>query len=165
MFKKISLALTAVCIGVAGLVFAVEQPTVVANSVSATTSTINNSTEFDAVQLKAKLSLMLGLEIDAVKPSAMPGLVELITNQGLFYASADGKFFIQGKLYGLGGKVVNYSEASLAQVRLDGMDKFADAMIVYPAKNEKHVVTVFTDITCGYCRKMNIMIKVSQYVI
>jgi thiol:disulfide interchange protein DsbC len=155
MFKKISLALTAVCIGVAGLVFAVEQPTVVANSVSATTSTINNSTEFDAVQLKAKLSLMLGLEIDAVKPSAMPGLVELITNQGLFYASADGKFFIQGKLYGLVGKVVNYSEASLAQVRLDGMDKFADAMIVYPAKNEKHVVTVFTDITCGYCRKMH----------
>jgi thiol:disulfide interchange protein DsbC len=154
MFKKISLALTAVCVGVAGLVFAGEQPTVAANSTSTNTATVNNTT-FDAAKLKAKLTLMLGLEIDVVKPSAMPGLVELVTNQGLFYASADGKFFIQGKLYGLGGKVINYSEESLAQVRLDGMDKFADSMIVYPAKNEKHVVTVFTDITCGYCRKMH----------
>ncbi|MBA6230807.1 MULTISPECIES: bifunctional protein-disulfide isomerase/oxidoreductase DsbC [unclassified Colwellia] len=153
MFKKISLALTAVC--VASLVFAGEQPTVAVNNASTNTATINNTTHFDAAKLKAKLTLMLGLEIDVIKPSAMPGLVELVTNQGLFYASADGKFFIQGKLYGLGGKVVNYSEESLAQVRLDGMDKFADSMIVYPAKNEKHVVTVFTDITCGYCRKMH----------
>jgi thiol:disulfide interchange protein DsbC len=110
---------------------------------------------FDAAELKNKLSAMLGLEINKVNPSAMPGLVELITNQGLFYASADGKFFIQGKLYGLGRTVTNYSEESLAQVRVEGMDTFSDAMIVYPAKNEKHVITVFTDITCGYCRKMH----------
>jgi thiol:disulfide interchange protein DsbC len=165
MFKKISLALVAVCIGVAGLVYAVEQPAVAGDNssvTSATTSTLANSVminktpaNFDAAELKNKLSLMLGLDIDVVKPSPMPGLVEIITNQGLFYASADGKYFIQGKLYGLGGKVVNYSEESLAKIRIDGMDKFTDAMIVYPAKNEKHVVTVFTDITCGYCRKMH----------
>jgi thiol:disulfide interchange protein DsbC len=160
MFKKISLAAVAICAGVAGLVFAVEEP-----ETSTVSSSVNNSTisatankslaTVNVVELKTKLALMLGLEIDSVKASAMPGLVELITSQGLFYASADGKFFIQGKLYGLGGKVTNYSEESLAQVRVDGMNKFSDAMIVYPAKNEKHVVTVFTDITCGYCRKMH----------
>jgi len=164
MFKKISLAVVAACVGVAGLVFAVEGPNVAGNS-SVTTPTNNVSANsvitnkapenFDADELKTKLSSMLGLDIHVVKASAMPGLVELITNQGLFYASADGKFFIQGKLYGLGGKVTNYSEESLAQVRVDGMNKFSDAMIVYPAKNEKYVVTVFTDITCGYCRKMH----------
>jgi thiol:disulfide interchange protein DsbC len=164
MFKKISLAVVATCAGVAGLVYAVEGPNV-ADNASVTTPTSIVSTKsaitkkmpenFDAAELKSKLSSMLGLEINAVKPSAMPGLVELITNQGLFYASADGKFFIQGKLYGLGAQVTNFSEESLAQVRVDGMDKFSNAMIVYPAKNEKHVVTVFTDITCGYCRKMH----------
>jgi thiol:disulfide interchange protein DsbC len=159
MFKKISLAVVAICVGVAGLVFAVEQPDVAEKS-SVTKSISNVSANqlpenTNVAHLKTKLSSMLGLEIEAVKASAMPGLVELITNQGLFYASTDGKFFIQGKLYGLGGKVTNYSEESLAKVRVDGMDKFSDAMIIYPAKNEKHVVTVFTDITCGYCRKMH----------
>jgi thiol:disulfide interchange protein DsbC len=154
MFNKFSLIVATVFIGVAGLVFAVEQPNVTGSPL-VTTSTISVPATFDAAELKSKLTSMLGLEIEGVKPSAMPGLVELITNQGLFYASADGKFFIQGKLYGLGAKVTNYSEESLAQVRIEGMDKFSEAMIVYPAKNEKHVVTVFTDITCGYCRKMH----------
>ena len=31
-------------------------------------------------------------------------------------------------------------------------------MVVYPAKNEKHVVTIFTDITCSYCRKLHAQI-------
>jgi thiol:disulfide interchange protein DsbC len=162
MFKKISLAFLAVC--VTGLVFAVEGPNIAdntsvitpTNNVSANSVIKNKAPEnFDATALKNKLASMLGLEIERVRPSAMPGLVELITNQGLFYASVDGKFFIQGKLYGLGAQVTNFSEESLAQVRVDGMDKFSDAMIVYPAKNEKHIVTVFTDITCGYCRKMH----------
>jgi thiol:disulfide interchange protein DsbC len=164
MFNKISLAVVAICVGVAGYVYAVEGPNVTGNSsVTNPTSIVSTNSaitkkmpeNFDAAELKNKLSAMLGLEINKVNPSAMPGLVELITNQGLFYASADGKFFIQGKLYGLGRTVTNYSEESLAQVRVEGMDTFSDAMIVYPAKNEKHVVTVFTDITCGYCRKMH----------
>ena len=28
-------------------------------------------------------------------------------------------------------------------------------MIVFPAKEQKHVITVFTDIDCGYCRKLH----------
>ena len=28
-------------------------------------------------------------------------------------------------------------------------------MIVYKAPNEKHSITVFTDISCGYCRKLH----------
>ena len=32
-------------------------------------------------------------------------------------------------------------------------------MIVYPAKNEKHVVTVFIDISCHYCHLLHQQIK------
>ncbi len=42
--------------------------------------------------------------------------------------------------------------AQLNKAKLAGMDK---DMIVYPAKNEKYVVTVFTDTSCGYCRKLH----------
>jgi len=107
-------------------------------------------------KMKKELSATLGLDVLSIKPSPLPALVELITNQGLFYASADGKFLVHGKLYGVGNEnVVNYTEESLAKVRVEGMKKFEGDMIVYPAKDEKHVITVFTDITCGYCRKMH----------
>ena len=116
-----------------------------------------SSVELDRV--KAKLSNSLGFKVASIKPSPMAGIVEVITDQGLFYASADGNFLLHGKMYGLGENVSNLTEESLAQVRVDGMEKFSDAMIVFPAKNEKHVVTVFTDITCGYCRKMHEQIE------
>jgi len=156
MFKKISIAVATISLAVTGLVLAVEQPNPVENTAAIIVpNALAAPADFNEEKLKSELTALLGLEIVEVNASAMPGLVELITNQGLFYASADGKFFIQGKLYGLGGTVTNYSEESLAKVRIDGMKKFTDAMIVYPAKDEKHVVTVFTDITCGYCRKMH----------
>lgn len=105
--------------------------------------------------LKVKLTQTLGFNVASIKASPMAGVVEVLTDQGLFYASADGNFLLHGKMYGLDENVNNLTEESLAQVRIDGMAKFSDAMIVYPAKNEKYVVTVFTDITCGYCRKMH----------
>ncbi|GLX79597.1 thiol:disulfide interchange protein DsbC [Thalassotalea insulae] len=107
-------------------------------------------------QLMTRLSDSLGLEIITVKASPFPALIEVVTNQGMFYASADGKFLVNGKLYGLAGdNVVNHTEESLAQVRVDGMKQFEKDMIVYPASEEKYVITVFTDITCGYCRKLH----------
>ncbi|AZQ85197.1 bifunctional protein-disulfide isomerase/oxidoreductase DsbC [Colwellia sp. Arc7-635] len=121
----------------------------------------NNSVMLPAVQspelvaVKAKLTKSLGFNIASIKPSPMDGVVEVITDQGLFYASADGNFLLHGKMYGVGESVSNLTEESLAQVRVEGMEKFSESMIVFPAKNEKHVVTVFTDITCGYCRKMH----------
>lgn len=114
---------------------------------------VAQSSEFALV--KAKLTQTLGFNVASIKAAPIAGMVEVITDQGLFYASADGKFLLHGKIYGLGDSVSNLTEESLAQVRIEGMVKFSDDMIVYPAKNEKHVVTVFTDITCGYCRKMH----------
>ena len=130
-------------------------------NVAAYAESANNSVMLPVSQspelqsLKVKLSQTLGFNVASIKPSPMAGVVEVLTDQGLFYASADGNFLLHGKMYGLGDNVSNLTEESLAQVRVDGMVKFSDAMIVYPAKNEKHVVTVFTDITCGYCRKMH----------
>lgn len=131
------------------------------HNVAAYAEPANNSVMLAVTQspelqvVKKKLSQMLGFNVASIKPSPMAGIVEVLTDQGLFYASADGNFLLHGKMYGLDENVSNLTEESLAQVRVDGMVKFSNAMIVYPAKNERHVVTVFTDITCGYCRKMH----------
>ena len=41
----------------------------------------------------------------------------------------------------------------------DKVNALKNEMIVYPAKNEKHVVTVFMDITCHYCHLLHQQIK------
>lgn len=115
--------------------------------------------KLDSEKIKGLIQGMLGLSVTSVQDSPMPGVAEVITERGVFYTSYDGKFLLQGKLYGIDGGVVNYTEESLAQVRLDGVKRFEDDMIVFKAKEEKYVVNVFTDITCGYCRKMHDQIE------
>ncbi|TPH16596.1 bifunctional protein-disulfide isomerase/oxidoreductase DsbC [Litorilituus lipolyticus] len=112
-------------------------------------------TQLDKDALKGKIKRTLGLTVIDVEATPVPGIAMLITNQGVYYASYSGDYFIQGKVYSLGATVTDLSEKSLAKIRLEGVERFKDDMIVYKAKDEKHVVTVFTDITCGYCRKMH----------
>jgi thiol:disulfide interchange protein DsbC len=97
----------------------------------------------------------LGLKATTIAKSPVDGLYQVITNRGLFYFSKNGQYLVHGKVYDLKEGVENISEQALSQVRIDGVKQFEGDMIVYPAKNEKHKVTVFTDTTCGYCRKLH----------
>lgn len=124
-------------------------------SISSTSAIAVDANKANDVAIKNKISTILGLNVSQITASPMAGISEVMTDQGMFYVSSDGNFILQGKLYGLGAEMVNYTEESLAKVRVKGVKNFTDGMITYPAKNEKHVVTVFTDITCGYCRKLH----------
>ncbi|MGB2517997.1 bifunctional protein-disulfide isomerase/oxidoreductase DsbC [Shewanella algae] len=106
-------------------------------------------------QLKQKLSDTLGIEVISMADSPIPGLYQAITNRGVLYVSKDGSKLLHGNLYDLNQGMKNLTEAALAGPRLEMLKSFEDKMLVYKAKNEKHVVTVFTDITCGYCRKLH----------
>ncbi|WNC71494.1 bifunctional protein-disulfide isomerase/oxidoreductase DsbC [Thalassotalea psychrophila] len=115
----------------------------------------SQAVENNEAQIKASLS-KLGLQVESIAPSKMENLYEAFTNQGMFYTSADGKFLIQGKIYEITEDgISSLTEESLAKVRIDGMEKFEGSMIVFPAKDEKYQMTVFTDLTCGYCRKLH----------
>lgn len=87
--------------------------------------------------------------------SQVDGLIEVITDRGLYYFSEDGGHLISGKIYDVSGRPQDITEKSLAKVRVAGMKEFEDSMIVFPAKDEKYQVTVFTDTSCGYCRKLH----------
>lgn len=94
----------------------------------------------------------LGAEQIEVKSSPIKGMKTVITEQGILYASEDGKYVLQGKLFELTDKgPIDVSAKSLMSV----LESYKNDMIVYPAKNEKHIVTVFMDITCHYCHKLH----------
>jgi len=104
---------------------------------------------------KGKIQTTLGMKVTAIGDAPVPGLLQIITDKGLFYTSKDGKFFIQGRIYNLDEGMRNETEVALSDMRLGGIKDFQDSMIEYKADKEKYVVNVFTDITCGYCRKLH----------
>ena len=102
-----------------------------------------------------------GVQIDAVAPSPMPGVYEVVTQGHVAYVSADGKYLIRGDLVDMGSKREITSERT-GQLRKVALDAIPDSKhIVFAAKQPKHEVTVFTDIDCGYCRKLHS--QISEY--
>jgi thiol:disulfide interchange protein DsbC len=96
-----------------------------------------------------------GVQIDAVAPAPMPGIYEVVTQGHVAYVSADGKYLIRGDLVDMSTKRELTTERTGA-LRKVALDAVPDAKhIVFPAKQAKHEVTVFTDIDCGYCRKLH----------
>lgn len=96
----------------------------------------------------------LGLTVKAIQDSPVAGLNTVLTDKGVFYVSPDGRYLVQGTMIDVENRE-NLTESALSGVRKDGVAEYEDSMIVYKAENEKHQITVFTDITCGYCRKLH----------
>ncbi|CNI07370.1 bifunctional protein-disulfide isomerase/oxidoreductase DsbC [Yersinia pekkanenii] len=98
----------------------------------------------------------LDIQQTDIQPSPIPGLSTVMTESGVLYISADGKHLLQGPMYDVSSNPpVNITN----QLLLKKLDALSGEMIVYQAPQEKHVVTVFTDITCGYCHKLHEQMK------
>lgn len=97
-----------------------------------------------------------GAKPDRIAESPLPGLYEVSIGPDVLYVSKDGRYVVQGDLINLATQE-NLTETQRGQGRMQllrGLDE--KGMIVFPAKGKaKHTVTVFTDIDCGYCRKMH----------
>lgn len=103
------------------------------------------------------------MEIDLISESPLPGIYEILTSGQLLYVSADAKFLISGRLFSLENGITDLTAQSIAQVdmkkapmrrdKVNAVDK--SEMIIFKAADEKHVITVFTDVDCAYCRKLH----------
>lgn len=123
----------------------------------ATASTLLAQTTPDLTLLKKNLPE--NVEINNVKESAIKGLYEVQIGGQMFYVSADGKIGIHGELIDLATRT-SITDQSLSKWRKNQLDSVKDAeKIVFKATDEKHVVDVFTDITCGYCVKLHEQVK------
>jgi thiol:disulfide interchange protein DsbC len=116
----------------------------------------------EAAIKKAIATFMPTEQVDAVKPSEIKGLYEVNAGSNIFYASEDGKYLLQGQLFDVDAKK-NITESKLGAVRKAALDKIGEQdMIVFKAPNSKYTVSVFTDIDCGYCRKLHS--EIDQYL-
>lgn len=111
--------------------------------------------EATEAKLKEKLISIFKQAPTSIKTTQVAGVYEIAYGMELLYISADGKYFFNGDMIELATRK-NLTEKTRSTARKTEMDKYdASKMIAYKAKDEKHVLTVFTDIDCPYCVKMH----------
>lgn len=96
------------------------------------------------------------IQIDRLTPAPMPGFREAIVGGQVLYVSDDGKYLLQGSLFDMQEKR-DLSQVGISVLRRDELAKIPqkDKIVFAPAGKAKHTVNVFTDIECGYCRKLH----------
>jgi len=96
------------------------------------------------------------LEIGAPEGTPVEGVVLVKAGGQYVYLTADGRHAFVGNLLDL-ETGANLTEAEKGQDRLAALAGFADAdRAIFPAQGEEQArLTVFTDTSCGYCRKLH----------
>jgi thiol:disulfide interchange protein DsbC len=111
---------------------------------------------------KSVAEALSGVKPDSIKPSPVRGLFEVTVGPKLFYVSEDGAFLIQGHIIDLKARD-DVTEPRQAAARVSALNKMGiENMIVFKPKVTKHPIYVFTDIDCGYCRKLHS--EIDQYL-
>ncbi len=106
--------------------------------------------------MKTKLeSIMPGVVIDSITKLDNTGLYETTIGPDIIYFTEDGRYAIQGDVISLENRV-NLTQAKRLEVKKDILANLnEDDMIIYSPKKPKYTITAFTDIDCGYCRKLH----------
>lgn len=100
-----------------------------------------------------------GVNPENIIESPIPGLYQVAIPPRFFYVSADGRYLMRGSLIDTVTKkdISKYARNKSVAVAINALGE--DSMIIFGDKSLKHTITVFTDIDCGYCRKLHNEIK------
>ncbi len=96
-----------------------------------------------------------GFEPESVKLSEVKGLYEVAYGPNVFYMTEDGKYILQGNLIDVAARK-DLTETRVAEARVASISKVGqENMVIFKPEKTKHTISVFTDIDCGYCRKLH----------
>lgn len=99
--------------------------------------------------------LVPAASIESITKAPISDFYEVVASGQVVYVSADGKYLMQGKLFDLNQR------KDLTATRMNAVRKAALAKVpaanklVFAPEDPQYRVTVFTDIDCGYCRKLH----------
>ncbi len=116
----------------------------------------------DAEAIKDRIRARLreqrpNIEITSVRATPVPDIYEIVAAGQVYYITPDAQYLFSGNLIDLeaGRNVTQERQGELAHQVVKGMD--TDRMVVFEPANgpARHHITVFTDTTCGYCRRLH----------
>jgi len=110
--------------------------------------------KFDVVEQRIR-ELAPTAQSIAVSETPIPGILQVQVNGDIVYASDDGKYLFQGRVIDMDTRedLTESSKSTLRKELLDGVDH--SQQISFSPAEPEYELTVFTDIDCGYCRKLH----------
>ncbi|GAB4117309.1 MAG: bifunctional protein-disulfide isomerase/oxidoreductase DsbC [Wenzhouxiangellaceae bacterium] len=113
-----------------------------------------NAQDYPAVSSAMKKLIPTASDI-AIADTPIDGLLEVTVGGDIFYVNESGDYLLQGKLFDL-DKREDLTERARGKIRKQVLSQVnGDSQIVFAGDRIEHDVTVFTDIDCGYCRKLH----------
>lgn len=109
--------------------------------------------------IREQLSVLLpGVSPNSVTATPAAGIYEVMFGPRIVYVTEDARFLVQGNIIDMQTRE-NITEPRLKQAKIDAIENVGnDNMLVFsPGQGTpvKHTVNVFTDIDCGFCRKLH----------
>jgi thiol:disulfide interchange protein DsbC len=100
-------------------------------------------------------ALAPGAKSIAISETPIDGLLMVQISGDIVYATADGKYLIQGRVMDMQTRE-DLTEGAKSEVRRELLATANTAdEITFAPENPKYDLMVFTDIDCGYCRKLH----------
>jgi thiol:disulfide interchange protein DsbC len=94
----------------------------------------------------------------AISETPIEGLLMVQVGGDVVYATADGKYLVQGRVIDMDTRE-DLTESAKSDVRRELLAKAeTKGQITFAPVETKYDLTVFTDIDCGYCRKLHAQI-------
>ncbi len=95
------------------------------------------------------------LPVDSISKTPLPGIYEITFGTRVIYVDQNVRYLLNGELLDLqtGESATKERTKNLKAAKLRRLDE--KSMIIYGDPDAEHTVTIFTDIECGYCRKLH----------
>ena len=133
----------------------------------------------ESISKKISLVLPEGSKIETVEKSEFPGIYKVYFGDiQPIYVSEDGTYFLYGSMFKIkngdylsdenistrNGRtnsiIQNLTDLDISSRRLSLMEQIdKNELISFEAENQLYDLIVFTDVDCGYCRKLHNEIK------
>jgi thiol:disulfide interchange protein DsbC len=96
-----------------------------------------------------------GSKIDDLRAAPIPGMYEFSEGAEISYLTADGKYYIDGSVFDMDTHQ-NLTEGRKNAIRSSLLASIPESqMIIFSPKAPQYTISVFTDMDCGYCRKLH----------
>ena len=96
-----------------------------------------------------------GESVTRIRTTPFGNLYEVLLGPSVIYMSGDGRFILKGDLFDMQNRQnVSENERELARAAIFA-NLSSEEYIEFSPEKPEHIIYVFTDIDCGYCRKLH----------
>src|SRR6056297_1105007 len=110
----------------------------------------------DYDQVRERLSSLVDTDTDiSIAESPLPSILQIRLGSDIVYMTDDARYLFQGRVLDLDTRqdITDQAKSKIRQELIDGIDY--ESLISYGPEDSEFEIIVFTDVDCGYCRRLH----------